>query len=229
MNLLAWCKPRLRKTWLFRKAAPLTIYARNKWFDLKHGVNTAASVPLSRVTVHGPNRNQGVIYSTVSDSMLSAILNRLPIRHELFTFVDFGAGKGKAVLIATQWPFRRVIGVEFADELIALARTNLARFRGGPRRSGEVELVHADAMEFPVPDGPLVLYFYNPFREPIMRRVIQNLRASISQQPRPVVIIYVNPEARCVLEEWTGLHLIETGPWHEIYSANLTAEYGSTA
>src|SRR5689334_13087301 len=90
MNLLDWCKSRLRNTWLFQKAAPLTIYARNKWFDLRHSVNTAASVPLSQVTVHGPNRNQGVIYSTVSDSMLRGLLDRLPIRHELFTFVDFG-------------------------------------------------------------------------------------------------------------------------------------------
>ena len=68
----------------------------------------------------------------------------------------------------------------------------------------------------------------DPWSEPIMRRVIQNLRTSISLQPRPVVIIYVNPEARCVLEDWSELQLIETGPWHEIYGANLPARHATT-
>jgi hypothetical protein len=67
----------------------------------------------------------------------------LPWRPEDFTVIDFGSGKGRALIVASECPFRRIIGVEFALELHRDAQQNIravsARVaRGAPEPVGEV-------------------------------------------------------------------------------------------
>jgi SAM-dependent methyltransferase len=221
MSGISSVRIRLRRSWLYRAATPFMGFARNKWFDVKHGVDTAGDVPLSVLTVDSPNRAHGIMYATINASLLGTIIDSLPIRPESYTFVDLGAGKGKVVLLAARRPFRKVIGVEFSEELSARARTNVARYRPASKQTAKVEIVHSDAAEFSMPEGPLVLYMYNPFREPVLRQVLENLRRSLAQQPRPVLIVYVNPELRSILEEWPELRIVESADWHVVYAANL--------
>jgi len=74
------------------------------------------------------------MYDTVSEKMISGVLSRLPRRYQDYTFVDFGSGKGKVVLLAPRLPFRKVIGLEFAQQLIAVAQRNIRSFRGPPQQ-----------------------------------------------------------------------------------------------
>jgi SAM-dependent methyltransferase len=109
------------------------------------------------------------------------------------TFVDFGCGKGRAVLLAGEHPFRAVVGVEFSPELVEVARRNLRNCRGFAHVCCNMEVVCMDAARYEIPAGPLVLYFYNPFMEEVMQAVIERLRESLARDPRPVVVIYATP------------------------------------
>ena len=107
-------------------------------------------------------------------------------------------GRGAALLLASEFPFKRIMGVEFSDELSAIARENVASFPTEAQRCGDIEIVCEDAAEFELPVDPLVLYFYNPFHEPIMREVMRRVVESLDDDPRPafVILTRTTPSAR---------------------------------
>ncbi len=118
----------------------------------------------------------------------------MPIRYEDFTFIDLGAGKGRVLLVASRFPFKRLIGVEFARELVETARRNIERF--GCR----AEVVHADAADYRFPSENLVVYLYNPFGPEVLRPVLSYLR-EISTG-REVYLVYLNPKNSSCVEEF---------------------------
>ena len=108
------------------------------------------------------------------------------------TFVDFGCGKGRVVVQAARWPFRRVIGVEVSPELAEIARTGLAT-REHRHRCDNVEIVVADVRDFRVPDDFTVGYFFRPFGDETLEAVLGRIVESIDRNPRRVHLIYAWP------------------------------------
>jgi SAM-dependent methyltransferase len=107
-------------------------------------------------------------------------------------FLDLGSGKGRMLLLAARYPFRRIIGVELSESLTAIARRNLARSRLRPR-CRDIELVTGDALDFAIPDDITVVYLFNPFRDAIFDGVVRRLEESVDRRPRSVRVIYRNP------------------------------------
>jgi hypothetical protein len=107
-------------------------------------------------------------------------------------FIDFGSGKGRAVLRAAQYPFRRVVGVELSEELTEVARHNLERNRHHLRVQ-DVELVTADVLEYEIPDDLTVVYFNNPFTGSLFGAVLARLLESLDRRPRRMRVLYRNP------------------------------------
>ncbi len=106
-------------------------------------------------------------------------------------FVDLGAGKGRALLLALAFPFAQIIGVEFAAELVQVARDNVRALREEQR--SRIFLVHADAVDFTFPPRPLVVFLFNPFGADILRSVVTKLTRDGRATPRPLFVIYINP------------------------------------
>lgn len=107
-------------------------------------------------------------------------------------FVDFGSGKGRALLVAASRPFRRVIGVELSPHLTRIARQNIDRARPHLRcLDVQVETMGAD--QFEIPGDATLLYFYNPFTGSVMARVVENLRRSLVSSPREVTVVFAGP------------------------------------
>lgn len=78
------------------------------------------------------------------------------------TFIDAGAGMGRAVMLAAEYPFAQIVGVEISAALLAIATDNLEKARI-ERRCADVRLVRGDARHYRFPPGDLVLFLYNPF------------------------------------------------------------------
>ena len=117
----------------------------------------------------------------------------LEIDFRQFTFIDIGSGKGRALLLAAEFPFRRVIGIELLAELNAVAEENIRKFSGEKRACGEMQAVCGDAPEFIFPTEPLVIFLFNPLPEAGLKKVVENLEASLRENPRPVYVIYASP------------------------------------
>lgn len=165
--------------------------------DEQYGTDTAENVKLHSLDIRSPNYRHAVYYRATDYSILVEVLERLVLRHEDYTFIDYGSGKGLVLMRAAGYPFKKVIGVEFARELHDIARRNVERYPAHLRRS-EIELVHGDAVEFTPPPGNLVLYLYEPFEAPVTRQLIARIREF--RRGRDVVVAYVwskNPRVTC--------------------------------
>jgi hypothetical protein len=129
-----------------------------------------------------------------------------------FTFIDLGSGKGRVLLMASTFPFRRILGVELLPSLHEIAQQNLAQYKSDLQKCFVLESVCADATTFSFPDGPLLIYLFNPFPESGLRRTLANLKATLHRSPRPGYVLYHNPQlehavAECgFLSKITGTH-----------------------
>ena len=140
-------------------------------------------------------------YFATDPWLFEQMMNALPIRFQDFTFIDLGSGKGRALLLAAKQGFQRVIGVEFMPELHRAAEENIRKFVPKFRLSAQVQSVCTNALDFEFPVAPLVVYLFNPFPEPVFAAVLNNLRRSWEQNPRPVYVPYRYLEFERLLEE----------------------------
>jgi len=131
-----------------------------------------------------------------------------------FVFVDLGSGKGRAVILAADLPFKRLIGVERSARLHAVARGNFARVAGGGRANERIELHCADVVDFvreawPSDDGVL-LYLYCPFHSSVLREVRDSILEHPAAREQHLIVAFVNPNEnmRAVLRGWPGLRRV---------------------
>jgi hypothetical protein len=166
-------------------------------YDWEHRVNTTSG------TVGWPARLLGVFhsaYQATDPALFREMMASLPIEFDRFTFVDLGSGKGRTLLMASEYPFPRIVGVELIAELHRAAQENIRMYHSATQRCTQIEVFCADACEFVLPDTPLVLYLFNPLPEAGLRRVLRNLERSLEQSPRWVWVVYHNPAMNSVLE-----------------------------
>jgi len=174
-------------------------------FDRLHGLETSSFAELNTLGIASANQAHGERYQPSPVHSLRRLLRRLDIDYATCTFIDFGSGKGRTLLIAGELPFRQVTGVEFGAELHAQATRNIARY--GRRAAQEVTSVHADATQFALPPGDLVLYFFNPFNRAVLDQVIANINAAVQAQPRKVILVYLYLPQRSWLSELDSFEL----------------------
>jgi SAM-dependent methyltransferase len=170
-------------------------------FDEQSGVETERNLEIGALDIDSHNAKYAVRYQPSEPELVRRILSRLDISYKDFTFVDFGAGKGRVLLIASEFPFSQIIGVDFAAELVKAARENITNFRGHLQKTTRISVQLADAAEYRVPNLPLVCYLYNPFQRPVLAQMVSTLCASIEACRRDVYVIYVQPEYRDVFEQ----------------------------
>src|SRR5262249_7678646 len=125
-----------------------------------------------------------------------------------------------------EYPFRRIVGVEFSHELVAVAKRNVTRWLQKERACSDIVLVCCDATEFELPSGPLVLYFYHPFRAPVMRAMLDKIHQSLRDSPRPVLLALHGDETLVEEVLARGFIELEVGRWPKVFTA---APYGIDA
>jgi len=167
-------------------------------FERRTGIRTSEVVRLEDVGLAAENRWH------YAPSGWLALRRILPTREVSpnDVFIDFGSGMGRVVYQAARaYPFKRVVGVELSKDLHEIARDNLDRTRDR-LLCKDVTLVNSDVLDYEIPDDVSVAYFNNPFTGQIFTDVIRKLKASLTQNPRPLRIIYANPlEEGILLEE----------------------------
>jgi len=162
-------------------------------FDLRYGVETSTRVHLTDLKIDSPNWIYAGGYWPTSTAIIHEALAALPIRYEDFVFVDFGSGKGRVLLQASDLPFCKIIGVEFSSELHNVALSNIGRYKSDNQKCRDIESVCMDFTLFEIPRGPLVAFVYNPSSESITAALAKNIAQSLKENPRELWVIYVTP------------------------------------
>ena len=160
-------------------------------FDWDHRVDTtAATVPWRERllgTLHSP-------YQPTEPALFHEILGRLQINFQEFIFVDLGSGKGRTLLMASDYPFKQILGVELLDSLHEIAVENIGKYRNASQRCFRLESTCCDAAQFVFPPEATVLYLFNPLPASGLAQVVKNIECSLQETPRPVFVLYHNPE-----------------------------------
>jgi len=142
---------------------------------------------------------------TLFREMIESLMQVTPkINLPEFTFIDIGSGKGRALLLASQYPFRRILGIELLPKLHRVATENLRKYKSESQQCFAVECVAGDASEFVFPPEPTVLYLFNPLPESGLNRMLGNLERSLREHPRPVFVLYHNPVLEHVVSRNAG-------------------------
>jgi len=163
----------------------------NDRFDTRFGVATDGDLAASDVT--SPNRVYAAPYQPTHERVLAHLLRALPIDPAEYTFVDLGCGKGRALLMASELPFSRIVGIDFSPSLCRLARENLAQFRehhADRVRCERVEVVCNDVAQLEVPAGNVVFYLFNPFEPPVLKQALDRIGEAARRSPRELLIAY---------------------------------------
>ncbi len=165
-----------------------------------YGIDTTGLIELDILQIPYSNVRHGVRYEAVPYATLKRIFQLLPLDYRHYVFVDLGSGKGRALFVAAEVGFKKVLGAEFSPELHRAAEQNLAYYILRTGRTPNVELLCQDATSLVLPLEPIVLYLYNPFDETLMANVANEFLVSLSSHPRPAVLVYYNPAYRHLFE-----------------------------
>jgi hypothetical protein len=159
-------------------------------YDWEHRVNTTSGTVGWRARLLGLFHSP---YQPTDPVLFREMMASLPIAFDRFTFVDLGSGKGRTLLMASEYPFRKILGVELISELHRAAEENIRDYRSPTQRCTSVESIIADAREFELPEEPLVVFLFNPLPERALSEVLRRLGDSLVRVPRPVWVVYHNP------------------------------------
>jgi 16S rRNA G966 N2-methylase RsmD len=189
------------------------------WFERRLGVETGGLIKLPDIGIHN---EEFLEYAPIGYYAIQDTIRRIPLPRETVSFVDYGSGKGRAVLVAATYPFRKAIGVEISEKLNRVAEQNIARMKH--RKAKVVEALARNAVDFTITDDINLIYMANPFRGETLEIVIGKILASYRAAPRPIYLIYFNKVYFEQLIANPGYELIKRiylSPYYPNYSCGI--------
>lgn len=203
-------------------------------FDVRHGVETSGLYYADRLpSGHAHDRYSEGYYATAPSLFHGAMSlwrsaagfadgvgkreegkERKRGRLEDYTFVDLGCGKGRVVMMASEYPFRAVRGIELSARLVRVARRNLGKWvRSGRAVCGDVGVDCGDVLELDLDrlagGAPVVLFLFNSFDAHVLRLLLEKLAGASGGRGAPVDLIYVHPDHDRLVAATAGMELLK--------------------
>src|SRR5258708_23287608 len=147
------------------------VHGREGESEQKAGTDSSQPAALSNLGIDRERDRHGVEYTPSGIEMSRSLIGGLDIAHSDYSFIDLGAGKGRVLLIASHFRFRRVVGIELSEKLAQIARANVAVYRSAEQRCRNIDVVAGDAGAIDFPAGPMVIYLYNAFDAVVLGQV----------------------------------------------------------
>jgi SAM-dependent methyltransferase len=193
---------------------------RAEAFDARFGTDTAAPV-------FGRDQKPAThFYTATTASLIYEILKSIPLRANTFAFVDMGSGKGRALLVASEFPFAKIVGVELSPQLHRIAEENSKQYRPATQQCTVFELHCMNVVDYVFGPEPLVLFLADPFGRETVGSVVANLEASLSGMPREAFVVYIYPQFEDLLRNSRFFRKVREGgprwqPWsrYVVYAA----------
>jgi SAM-dependent methyltransferase len=166
------------------------------------GIRTFGAHAPDELSIEADSKFGGHLYQPSSSVLFEKAMNMLPFRLSDKVFLDIGSGKGRALILAAEAGFRKVIGIEYANELNDIAHTNIERVRDRFPNT-EFQLQEGDALKYDIPEEVDVIYLFNPFDEAATKALLEKLKPVFGRQ-KPIFLIYVHPICCQVLQDALG-------------------------
>lgn len=168
-------------------------------FDMRYGTDTNKSMSVAELDVAALAKADAELYWPVREAGFSSIIENLDIPPQQLTFIDFGSGKGRGLMLAAEKGFKRIMGVEFSTTLCRISEKNMVLFRKAHPQAPPLETHCIDARMFEFPGEPLFIFLFDPFGAEILEQVLDRLLQSLQSRPRIVRLAYNLPMHRSVV------------------------------
>lgn len=178
---------------LIIRISNLIDYLIDKYFDLRHDLDTEAKVEITDLEIDTPVIKYIKKYQGTRNRVFHQLIQSLDINYSQYNFIDIGSGKGKALIMANQYSFKHIIGIELSKKLIKISRDNLAKLDLGD----SISLIQEDASKYILPKGLNIIYLYNPFDEHLLHQFLRNNHFNPGD-----IIIYLNPRYHTVFNQY---------------------------
>ena len=170
-------------------------------FDKKWGTDTSGVISPRFLGLTGENALFANYYKGTRPRIFRVIMDSLDIDPGDYEFVDYGSGKGLAVLLASEYPFKKITGVELSPILHNIATENLRTYASPTQKCQKIEFLCMDATHHELPQVPMVVYLFDPFPDAkVFKKWLSRIESSLAKNPRDVFIVYVGPSQREYVE-----------------------------
>ncbi len=173
-------------------------------FDQAYGVSTAGYRPWRQLRTGSWSDPYVSAYEPSAPSVVRAVMAQLK-DPEAFTFVDLGCGMGRALIIASEFSFKGIVGVEKVQSLYSTACQNATIIKANYPDRRDIQVVLGEASSTPLPSGDLVLYLFHPFLKPVMKELIGMIVAALKAEERRLMVVYLNPVLGAMLDRCPAL------------------------
>lgn len=163
-------------------------YTFDKWTGIREVHPTTQVVWTDELAVPDDYRRHSAEYAPTTRLGVNWAIDGLDIDPSAYAFVDIGSGLGRAIMIASQYPFREVLGIEMDANLAGKAQENLDALPSSRRKALAVSSRAANALECDLPDMPAVFYLFNPFDREIADAFLKVLKARNSHGAGDIIL-----------------------------------------
>ena len=170
------------------------------YFDIKYGTDTKSWVKLGNLDIASDNKERGVMYQPTLVLPLKKLFGQLTVPKDSI-LVDLGCGKGRVLLIASEFGFRELRGVEFSPELCKIAIKNCSIYKEKTKSSAGFRILESDVVNYDARDDETFFFMFNPFDAIVLKQVLDKIAASLLARQRRIWIIYRNPVHNDIVEE----------------------------
>jgi SAM-dependent methyltransferase len=161
-------------------------------FDLYYGTDTVRRVARGSIEAKSENVVHSSDYGASKAMPFMRLMRRLNLPKDS-VFVDLGSGKGRALMLAAKYGFRKVVGVEFSGVLCDQSRINMEKFMRKCPSPSKIEIIESDVAKYHLNDDETVFFMFDPFNAPVLTQVLQNIGESVKRKPRSIWLIYGTP------------------------------------
>ncbi|HET9056229.1 MAG TPA: class I SAM-dependent methyltransferase [Chitinophagaceae bacterium] len=163
--------------------------------EKKYKLHTSGYNLLKKLIKEGVDISHATMYMPANYFVLEKLFNKLTITPGNNCIVDIGCGKGRVLIVAAYYGFKKITGVEFSKTFCARAN-QIIQSKKSVFPDVTFGIVNQDAATYIIPDETTTIFLYNPFDEEVMKKVILNIEESLNRKPRSLIVIYVNPQAK---------------------------------
>ena len=172
----------------------------DKYFDIKHKTDTSTWVGLDDLMIDDSKKKHAERYQQTYAVPLRRLFLKLKFPPGK-VFVDFGCGKGRVLLVASEFGFNEVRGIEFSPVLCDVAIENNLIYKQKKQAKTNFIVINSDVIDYKFDDSEEVIFLYHPFDGYVMKQVVQNILESLQRQKRKIWIIYRNAHFGSIIEQ----------------------------
>ncbi|HEY4155841.1 MAG TPA: class I SAM-dependent methyltransferase [Puia sp.] len=204
--------------------ALFTIYYELKG-EKKYHIHTIGEDELNSLKERGIDISHAHIYMPVNYFVLERLMNEIAHYDHNKTFLDLGCGKGRVMIVAAEFGFEEITGIDLSKEFCEEAEAATAAYIRKNERM-RFTVINGDALYFEIPGDIGTIFLFNPFDEVILEGVVSNILKSQQLSPRTIRVLYANPQHESVLLDHGFVLIYHLKKWNYFEGVILEKKAG---